>query len=458
MNLNEIHTITIEKMVYEGKSLGRINNIPVFVEDGCPEDVVKIRITKTNKNYLIGEILEIIKPSKYRVKPFCPMHKICGSCSWQHIQYEEQLRQKKNIVKETIKHITGIDIEPNEIIPSPLLKEYRCKVQYPAAEKKGSGRIISGYYKKNSHDLINIKYCPIQPPIINEINEFIKEKAQNSNISAYSEKFHSGLLKHIIYRISSDLSQILIIFVINSDSTNSKLYELAKELKQKYPQIIGVCENYNTKKTNVILSEETKCLLGNDYYFENLSDIIYKISANSFFQVNPFSAVNIFNKIKELVSENAKDSIILDAYSGVSSIGIWISSVCSKVVCVEEIKSASADAQENIKLNKINNVEIINGDAGKIFEEFIDSGRSFDVSIIDPPRKGASEDSLLYLSKMTTKYIIYVSCNPSTLARDMKILIKNNFIPESLSLVDMFCHTYHIESIVLFKKNIKKED
>ncbi len=444
--------VNIDKMVNEGNSLARIDSTPVFITGGCPEDKLKIRIKKVNKNYLTADIIEIIEPSPHRVQPACALHNACGSCNWQHISYDEQLRQKQQIVKETLNHIAGIDFEVQETIGSPLTEEYRCKIQLPVSQTKVSKRILTGYYKRNSHELINIKYCPMQSAIINEITEFIKNEAQNLKIQGYNEKNNIGLLRHIIYRISSDLTQILLIFVINSDKIDSSIKKLASVLIKKYPQIVGICANFNNKKTNVIMSYNTAKICGNDYYIETLENIKYRISANSFFQVNPKCAALIFNKVKELIENNTSLPTILDAYSGVSSFGIWLSSIASKVVCIEEVQSASNDAIENIKLNNIENIEIRNGDAAEEFNQLIKSNTRFDVSLIDPPRKGCNENAIENLVKLTNKYIVYVSCNPSTLARDIKMLNANGFSLKYVQPVDMFPHTYHVETIALLEK------
>lgn len=452
MQLNKEYTVTIEKMLYEGKSLARIDNFPVFIDGGCPEDVLNIKITKINKNYALGEIVSIIEPSQNRVKPFCPMFSVCGSCNWQHIDYKTQLAQKIKIANETIKNITRRDFNITNIIPSPQITEYRCKVQYPVSQTKVSKRILSGYYKKNTHELINIKYCPMQSSQINELVEDLKVILQNNNVSAYNEKKHIGLLRHIVLRQASFDGKILLILVINSESIPTEIKKSANEIAQKYSQIVGICANFNVKKSNVILGRKTSIILGQDYYIEKLDDILYKVSANSFFQVNPLCAKEIFNRVKDLIVQNIQKPVILDAYSGVSSFGIWLSEIADKVVCVEEVETATNDANDNLKLNNIKNIEIFNGDANENFEKFIKDGYKFDVSIIDPPRKGCGEDAINTLIKLTKKYIVYVSCNVSTFARDMNYLSAKGFEPVSIELADMFPHTYHIETIALFEK------
>ena len=452
MEQNKEYNVRIEKMLYEGKSLARIDGFPVFVDNGCPDDLAKIKILKINKSYAIAEIVEIIEPSKNRIQPICPMHNVCGSCSWQYIDYQTQLNQKLLIANETIKNITGKDMNINHIFSSPKTSEYRCKVQYPVSQTKVSKRILAGYYKKNSHELINIKYCPMHSSKISEVVEEIKAQFQENDLTAYDEKKHIGLLRHIVVRESSYDGKILLIFVINSQNIDKKLVLITKQLMNKFPFITGVCANFNTKKSNVILGRETKVICGNDYYIEKLDDILYKVSANSFFQVNPLCAKQIFNRVKDLVKENTKKPIVLDAYSGVSSFGIWLSDISEKVICVEEVQTATNDAKENILLNNISNIEIYNGDANKNFEKFIEKGIKFDVSIIDPPRKGCGKDAIETLVKLTKDYIVYVSCSVSTFARDMNYLSECGFEPISIELADMFPNTYHIETIALFKR------
>lgn len=451
MQINDVLTINIEKMIFGGSGLARVDGFPIFIDNACPGDVLKVKLTKVNKKYANAEIIEIIEPSNSRIQPICSLHNVCGSCNWQHIAYDEQLKQKENIVKETIKNITGKDYKIENIIPSPLQKEYRCKVQYPVSQTKVSKRILSGYYKNNSHELINIKYCPMNKPIICEITEFLKQKAQELEISGYDEKKHCGLIRHFVFRQSSDEKEILLVIVINDDKISNKLRSLANLLIKNYPQIVGVCANFNTQKTNVILGKNTKVISGKDFYIENLSSKKYKVSANSFFQVNPYCASLIFDKVKELISNNLDKPTLLDAYAGVSSFGIWMNDIAPKVVCIEEAVSSSRDALENVNLNSLENVEIINGDAAVEFKKLIDNKIKFDVCLVDPPRKGCTEESIKNLVSLSKDYIAYVSCNVSTLARDMNLLEEYGYYPIYIQPADMFPNTYHVETICFFK-------
>ena len=408
-----------EKLVYEGSAIARAGGGPVFVDGACPGDKLKVKITKANKNYAQGEIQEILEPSSHRVKPFCPLHNVCGGCGWQFIDYEK----------------------------SPEIREFRSKIQYPVTQTKVSKRIIAGYYKKGSHELVNIKYCPIQPKIIDKITEFIRKTAQELNISGYNEKTHKGDLRHIVYRYSKSENECIVIFVVNNTKLNDKFKKLSKKLITEFAHIKGCLINYNTQKSNLIMTDDTRKIDGENYITEKVEDKIYKISANSFFQVNIGSAKNIFNTVKDIILKNYQKPRLLDAYSGVSSFGIWLSDAASEVVSVEEATSATKDAAENVKLNGIKNLTALNGDAKEIFEELVQKGEKFDVTLLDPPRKGCEKASLDYAIKLTKTSIIYVSCNPSTLARDLKYLHENGFKTKYIQPVDMFCHSYHIESV-----------
>ena len=452
MKINDELELTVEKLVYEGSALAKYDGMPVFIDGGCPGDLLKAEVVKLNKNYAKAKIKEILSPSPHRVKPFCPIHNVCGGCGWQYIVYDYQLEQKRNIVEETIKKITGEHIEVKPVIPSPETREFRCKLQYPCTQTKVSKRIIAGYYKKGTHEIVNVKYCPIQPKIIGKILEFIRTKAAELSITAYNEKKHKGELRHIIFRFSKSENSCLIIFVVNAQQLSDKLKKLSKAVMEEFAHVTGCCINYNTEKTNLIMTNDTRKIQGENFYYEKIGDVKYRISANSFFQVNIGSAENIFNTVKNIIKENYKTPKILDAYSGVSSFGLWLKDIASEITCVEEAPSSSKDAIENVKINNAQNFTILNGDAKQIFQNLIDNGKKFDITVLDPPRKGCEQESLDIAVKLTDKAIIYVSCNPSTLARDIKYLHENGFKTKYIQPVDMFCHSYHIESIAWLEK------
>ncbi len=449
MKINDEIIVEVEKVTNLGAGIAKIDGFVVFIENACPQDLVKIKITKVNKNFANGKITEIITPSPHRIKPFCPLYNACGACQIQFINYDYQLKLKQQITEETIRTISGLNIKINDTIKSPETRNYRRKIQYPISQTKNSGRILAGYFKPKTHEIVNIKYCPIQPKICDDIIEFIRQKAFEYGIQGFNEKKHTGDLRHVVIRSSALTAKNLVVLVINATKSFERLNDFAKAIYDEFEDITGVCVNYNSKKTNVILSSKTECLYGCEYIEEKLIDKTFKIGANTFFQINPKSAENIFKYVKKYIKDNFIEPTVLDAYAGITSFGICVSDVCKKVVSVEENKESCEMARETAKANNISNIEIYNMDASKFFAK---EKRKFDVIILDPPRKGCSQESLDEAFRLSKDTIVYVSCNPATLARDLKILSEKGCEVLSIQPFDMFCHTYHIENVAIIKK------
>lgn len=447
MNKGDIYTVSIEKMSNLGTGITHIEGCVVFIENVCTEDYAKVEITKISKTYALAKLLEIVKPSKYRITPFCPMQKVCGACQLQYIDYDYQLEIKRLTVRDTLHSIGKIDIEVPITVPSPETKSYRHKIQYPIAQTKVSKRILAGYYKPQSHDIVNIKYCPIQPEICDKIIDFIRENAADYNISGYNEISHSGILKHAVLRVSSDNGKVLVTFVINSKQISKNIEIFSQKIFENFNEIIGVCINLNPQQTNVILSDKTVCVTGQDYVEEKILDKIFKIGADTFFQVNPKSAENIFQYVKDEI-EKFENPTVLDAYAGIATFGIVVSDVAKSVVSVESNKSSIEKAKEVLKENNIENVELFAQDTTKYLQS---TKKIFDITILDPPRKGCTKDSLNEILNHTKEKIIYVSCNPATLARDLKYLTEKGCTLKSVQPFDMFCHTYHVETVAIIK-------
>ena len=452
---NEILTVKIEKLSHLGFGIAKVNGFVIFVPDACPDDTVKIKITKKNKKYAYAKIVEIIDPSSDRIEPFCKMQKVCGSCQIQYIDYQAQLRLKKAIVQDTMHSVCGKNIEVRDVIPSPLTKEYRHKIQYPIGQTKNSKRILAGYYKTGTHELVNIKHCPIQPKYCDTIIDYIRSQAQNLEITGYNENNSFGLLRHVVIRTSFANKQNLVILVVNSNKLSANIEKLAEDIYNNLNDIQGVGINFNNNKTNLILGEKTIILKGKEFIEETLCDKTFKIGAKTFFQVNPTSANNIFQYIKNYISDNFKQPTILDAYAGITAFGICLSDITSKVVSIEEVPESVELAKQIIEENNIDNIELHQGDAGQFLSQESLLGRQFHLTILDPPRKGCSKNSLDYALKLTKEKIIYVSCNPATLARDLKYLTEHGAVVEYIQPFDMFPHTYHIENVAIIDlKNV----
>lgn len=441
--------VHIEKLSNLGYGVAHINGYVVFVANACPGDTVKIQITKKNKTYGYAEITEIIEPSENRIEPFCKMQKVCGACQIQYIEYNAQLKYKKEIVEDTMRSIFGSDLIVNDVIPSPDVQNYRHKIQYPISQTRDSKRIIAGYYKTGSHELVNIKHCPIQPESADLIIDYIRETAKEYNVSGYIENNHKGLLRHVVIRVSVHNNKNLVVLVINETKSPECIIKLAKKIYSKFDNVTGVCVNYNNKNTNLILGDKTECIVGCDYVEETLCDKIFKIGAKTFFQVNPKSADNIFRYVRDFIRKNYSQPTVLDAYAGIAVFGICVADISKNVISIEESLESVNLANTIIKENRINNIKLLCGDAGKHFEQLINKNHLFDVTIVDPPRKGCTKESLLYALKLTKSRIIYVSCNPATLARDLKFLHENSAKIENIQPFDMFPHTYHIENVAI---------
>lgn len=442
----------VEKLVFEGAGLARCGETVVFVDGAAPQEKVLAEIISVNKNFAKARLVAVLEPSLYRIKPFCALASVCGGCCWQHVEYKEQLRQKKQIVCETLRKISGQDYDVRDVIPSLEIKAFRHKIQYPVSQTKVSKRILAGYYKKNSHELVNIKHCPIQPKIIDEITEFIRIEALKCGVSAYNEKRHKGLLRHIVFRHSASDGSVLVNFVVNDKKVCTSLKHLANNVFERFSEVIGCCVNFNTQKTNTILGGKSETIVGRGFYREVLGDKTYQISAESFFQVNPDAALNILSTVKSMIMNEITEPQILDAYSGVGSFGVFLGDIAKSVTCVEDFPTATVDAIENVELNGYKNFEVLTGDAKVQLDKLLSARKTFDVVIVDPPRKGLAPEAVKTSAQLSKSLIIYVSCNPSTLARDLKLFKEEGFVAQYIQPVDMFCHTYHIENIALLKK------
>ena len=426
--------------MYEFLALSRYGdeNFVVFVEGGLPDEILKVKIKSVNKSYAKADIIEIIKPSEYRIKPLCAIYNACGSCQAQIAPYDYIVEQKDAILKDIF-----CDIETKPFIKSPKITCYRHKIQYPCRQTKNSKRVKIGYFKKNSHDLTDVKFCPMIPDVINKITACIRE---NYKGTCYSEITHSGNLRNILFRIST-LGEIILTFVLNQNKKDKYIVDFSNELMLKFPQIKGVFANFNQNKTNKILSNNNEKIKGCDYIIEKIGNKKYKIGSTNFFQVNPYVLENFFDVIKNNIKTNSK---ILDAYGGVGTIGIYLSDSAKSITLVEENNEAVKLAKENYELNNIKNYEIYKGNAKEHFLNFKKKNVFFDYTILDPPRKGCDREGLKDIATIS-KNIFYVSCNPQTLKRDMKYLIEKGFEPKFIQGGDLFPYTYHIETIIYFE-------
>lgn len=442
---NDYYETTCIDISHEGFGVCKIDNFIIFVPDLITGEKAKIKIVKMDKSYGYGRLIELIEPSIYRIEPRCPVSSICGGCQLSHISYDYQKEIKKNIVKNTFKKIANIDINVHDVIGMNDPYYYRNKMQVPVGIK--DNKLVYGYYHLNSHDIIPIKGCLISSALSNRLLEkiiFLLEKYKND---AYNEITLNGNIRHIIIKHGFKTNQLMLIIVTNKDSIKN-INEIIDELLKEF-DVTTIIQNINDKKTNTIMGEKEIVLYGNGYIFDYLEDIRLKISSKSFYQINPVQTEKLYTKAVEIANLDNND-IVLDAYSGIGSISLFVSKYVDKVYGIEIVSAAVKDAIENARINEIKNVEFICGDVEKEILKL--SNKKIDVVFLDPPRKGCSNQFLDTIIKINPKKIIYISCNVSTQSRDVLYLLGQGYKVGDAYPFDMFPQTYHIENIVLLER------
>jgi len=444
MKLNETINIRIDDLAMGGEGVGRSGGMAVFVPDSVPGDELKVKLIELKKNFARGKIVDIVKPSPDRMTPKCPLSKDCGGCQWQHINYPAQLKFKTKIVQETLERIGHLkDIKVNDIAGMEDPWGFRNKIQYPISgtREKGQGtRVVMGYYKQGTHEIVDIDSCPIEHPKLSRAAKIVKDVLNKFNYSVRSK----GLFKHLRARIGFVTGEVILTFV-TSEKAIPGAKELIKEVvarcKKDNINIVGICQNLNPRVTNVILGEINRTIWGRDHIYDKLGDLKFKISNTSFYQVNPIQTEVLYNKALEFAELTGKETVI-DAYSGIGTVALWFAKRAQFVYGIEEVKQAVYDAAENAELNRIENCRFNLGKVERLLSEL----KEGDVLIIDPPRGGCEEKVLKTIAKSKFRKIIYISCNPSTLARDLAYLSMNGFKVDVVQPVDMFPHSFHIET------------
>jgi len=446
---NKNYIVEITDLNHEGQGVGRINNFAVFVEGGVIGEKIEVKIIKVAKNYAVGKIEKIITPSKSRVEPFCADYKRCGGCSLQHIDYEAQLEYKTNLVKETLKRIGKIDeIIVQDIIGMKKPFNYRNKVQLPVGMKKGEIQI--GFYAKRSHDIIDYEECRIQDPVCDKIREIFRNFIKNNKIEVYDEVAHKGLVRHLMIRKGFKTGEIMVVIVINGKDLPKKR-RLVDELVKKVNGIKSIVLNINTQKTNVILGEKNIKIYGSDTITDYIGNFRFNISPLSFFQVNSIQAEVLYNKALDFAELTGKETVF-DLYCGTGTIALFMAQKAAKVYGVEVVEDAVKDARKNAEINNVKNAEFIAGDVAEVVPRLYEQGVRADVIVVDPPRKGCDAVLLDTIVQMQPERVVYVSCNPATLARDLAYLEERGYKAVKAQPVDMFPQTPHVECVVLMSR------
>lgn len=447
---NEYVTLTFEDLTHEGNGVGKVGGYPLFVPNGLPGEEAVVKVIKVNKNFGFGKLIELKNISEERVDPTCHVH--CGGCQLQHMSYNLQLQMKQNQVRNVMKkigHLEHVPIHPIIGMDNPF--HYRNKVQIPVGEK--DGKLITGYYQKRSHRIVeDLDTCSSQADEINEILPEVKKIVNRIGIEAYDEENHRGVLRHIMIRTGYATKETMLVLVTKTNKLPGKEI-LIQELTDKFPDIKSIVQNINDQRTNLILGEKTKVLWGEEYIHDKIGELTFAISAKSFYQVNPVQTKVLYDKALEYAKIDEND-VVIDAYCGIGTISLFLAQKAKKVYGVEVVPEAIHDAKANAKLNGMNNVEFVVGQAEKIMPEWKREGLDPDVIVVDPPRKGCAPEFLEAMIEMEPKRIVYVSCNPSTLARDLRILEDGGYRTNEVQPVDMFPNTTHVEAIALIQRKM----
>ena len=445
---NEEYIVDIIDNGFQGEGIAKIDGITVFVDQALKGEKIKIKILKVQTNFAYGKILEILEKSNNRINEECTTYKRCGGCNLRHIKYEETLNIKKAIVENCLYKALKREVAVNDVIGMKNPLYYRNKLQYPVGTNK-EGIPVMGVYSSRTHNIIPTEECFIQNRecqiIANDIFKFIKE----NKISAYNEQTLKGTLRHIIIRIGIKTEEVLVTLVVN-DNNLKKEKELVEELTEKHKNIKSIVKNFNTKNTNVILGDKTEVIYGDGYIYDILGDYKFKISPLSFYQVNPIQTEILYNTAIKFVgatSERAQNDIALDLYCGIGTIGIFASKYFKKLYGIEIVEQAIEDAKYNAKINGIENIEFFAGDVEKILPKVIERDNiKPNVVFVDPPRKGLDTKTIEVLKELEPNKIIYISCNPATLARDISLL-EEKYELGKVQPVDMFPYTTHVECV-----------
>ena len=450
---NKEYIFDIISQGYEGEGIAKIDNkYPIFIEGALKGEKVKVRIVKVNKNFAYGKLMEVLEASEERVNPPCAIYKRCGGCKIQHASYKAQLDFKWDRVKDCVSKIGKLD---PSIVKYPLGMEepwrYRNKVQLPIGLINGEVKI--GFFAPRSHDIIDMESCLIQDEIGDKVVKLTREWIEKFNIRPYNvdgEYDEKGIVRHIMIRRGFTTNEVMVVLVTNGEKLPHK-EEFVDLMVKNIPGIKSIIQNINSKKTNVILGLESKTLWGEDTISDYIGDFRFNISPLSFFQVNPIQTEVLYGKALEYANLTGNEEVF-DAYCGTGTITLFLSQKAKKVYGVEIIPQAIDNAWINAKENKVENVEFFVGESEVVIPDLINKGVKADVVVVDPPRKGCDKKLLDAITNIDAKKIVYVSCDPSTLGRDLQVLEENGYKTLEVQPVDMFPNTAHVETVVSLRR------
>ncbi|MFS0860635.1 23S rRNA (uracil(1939)-C(5))-methyltransferase RlmD [Paenibacillus taichungensis] len=458
---NEESVIDIIGMNHDGEGVGRANGYTLFVQGALPGETVRVRVMKTKKQYGYAKLLEIVKASPDRVSAPCPIYDQCGGCQIQHMSYVGQLAWKRQLVVDNLQRIgklnvlvedaEGAEQQGIRVLPTMGMDEpwrYRNKAQVPIGAAEGG--LVGGFYAKGSHRIIDMDTCLIQHEHNDEVVAKVKELGSHLGISAYNEETGRGLLRHVVVKKAFRTGEMMLVLVTNGRDIPHKDAWIGS-IREAIPHVASICQNVNKKQTNVIFGDETRVLWGRDVIYDYIGDVQFAISARSFYQVNPVQTEVLYGKTVEYAGLSGKETVI-DAYCGIGTISLFLAQHADQVYGVEIVPEAIEDARSNALLNEMKNVKFEVGASEDVIPRWKEQGIEADVIVVDPPRKGCDPRLLDTILEMKPERVVYVSCNPSTLARDLRVLEDGSYRTVEVTPVDMFPHTVHVESVAVLVK------
>lgn len=447
---NDYIDVTFEDLTHEGAGVAKVDGYPLFVPNALPGEKAQIKVLKTSKGYGFGKLIETYEESPYRVPAPCPIYKECGGCQLQHLSYEGQLLAKQKQVRDVLTRIgklENVTVHPTLGMSDPW--RYRNKSQVPIGEHEGG--LIGGFYQQRSHQIIDMKSCLIQQEKNDEVIQKVKDICNKNGVRAYDEQRHKGDLRHIMARYGLVTGDVMIVLVTKAkDLPNRK--KIIADITKNIAGVKSIVQNVNHKKTNVIMGDETRVLWGQEVIYDYIGDVRFAISARSFYQVNPEQTKVLYDKALEYAALTGKEEVI-DAYCGIGTISLFLAQKAKSVFGVEIVPEAIEDAKRNAELNNITNANFAVGKAEEVIPAWYEKGHKADVLVVDPPRKGCDEALLQTIIDMKPKKVVYVSCNPGTLVRDLRVLEDGGYRTVEVQPVDMFPQTTHVECCALLVLN-----
>lgn len=441
---NDRITVHIEDLTHDGAGVAKVDGYPLFIVGALPGETAEVHVLKTLKSYGFAKLIEIITPSEHRVAPPCHVFDECGGCQVQHLSYEGQLAWKQQMVKnamERIAKLPNVPVHPVKGMDNPW--RYRNKSQIPFGLQ--DGRVVAGFYQTRSHEIADTDVCIIQTEVADDLLREFKKELGRLGIAPYNEKTHQGMLRHVVIRKGRATGEIMVVLITKKKKFPQK-EEAVAAIRRILPDVTSIVQNVNDEKTNVIFGNETITLWGKDAIEDLIGDVRFEISARSFYQVNPEQTEVLYKQALDYAQLTGTETVI-DAYCGIGTISLFLAKQAKQVLGVEIVPQAIEDAKRNAEINGFTNTYFEAGPAEVVIPKWYKEGKKADVLVVDPPRKGCDEALLQTILEQKPKRIVYVSCNPATLARDLRILEDGGYVTQEVQPVDMFPQTTHCEAV-----------